>query len=190
MLIDLLSRRSLFGRSALAGGAALAVARGGAGVQAVAADAPATTTSPAGFQLFAEADMNFEALFALGEAAYGAGEAGEILATVNTIKAAGVSYQTFYNAFVGAAQTVGKIAADALATGYKASARSAYLRSAQYYDQALFFVLGTSTPDLEENVYQRMQQQWNAGVAKTWGATPRAGLPAGRSRSACPAPRP
>ena len=28
------------------------------------------------------------------------------------------------------------------------------------------------------------------GPAKTWGATPRAGWPAGRSRSVCPAPRP
>ena len=140
------------------------MARSGAGAQAIAAGTPATAAPPAGFQLFAEADLNFEALFALGETAYGAGEAGEILATVNAIKAAGVSYQTFYNAFVGAAQAVGKIAADALAAGYRASARSAYLRSAQYYDQALFFVLGTSTPQLEESVYQRMQQQWNAAT--------------------------
>ena len=160
-----LSRRSLFGRSTLAGGAALAIARGGAGMQAVAADAPATTTTPpTSFQLFAAADMNFEALFALGETAYGAGEAGEILATVNAINAAGASYQTFYDGFAGAAQIVGKIAADASAARRRASARAAYLRSAQYYDQAPFFVLGTSTPDREETVYQLMQQQWNAAT--------------------------
>jgi hypothetical protein len=159
-----LSRRSLFGRSALAGGAALAVARGSAGTQAVAAEAPATVTPPAGLRPFAASDMNFEALFALGETAYGAGEIGEVLATVNAINAAGASYQTFYDGFINAARTVGKIAADASAAGYRASARSAYLRSAQYYDQALFFVLGTSTPQAEESVYQRMQQQWNAAA--------------------------
>ncbi len=156
MLRGLLSRRRLFGRSALAGGAALAMTTG-------VASAPASA-QPAGFRLFDAADMNFEALFALGEAAYGAGEAGEILATVNAINAAGASYQVFYDGFVGAAQTVGKIAADALAAGHRVSARSAYLRSAQYYDQALFFVLGTSTPHAEEAAYQRMQQQWNAAT--------------------------
>ncbi|MGH7922947.1 MAG: alpha/beta hydrolase family protein, partial [Candidatus Dormibacteraceae bacterium] len=31
----------------------------------------------------------------------------------------------------------------------------------QYFDQALFFVLGTSTPDLEATVYAAMQRQWN-----------------------------
>ncbi len=160
-----LSRRSLFGRSALAGGAALTIARGGAGGRAVAAEAPAATVTPsASFRLFAEADMNFEALFALGETAYGAGEAGEILATVTAINAAGASYQNFYDGFIGTARTVGKIADDALAAGYRASARSAYLRSAQYYDQALFFVLGTSTPQNEANLYRLMQQQWNAAT--------------------------
>ena len=55
-----IGRRSLFGRSALAGGAALALAQGGAGARAVAAEASA------GFRLFAAPDMKFEALFALG----------------------------------------------------------------------------------------------------------------------------
>ena len=139
------------------------MARGRAGAQAAveAAANPAPTT---GLRLFAAPDMNFEALFALGETAYGAGEAGEILATVNAINAAGASYQTFYDGFMNTARSVGKIAADALAAGYPASARSAYLRSAQYYDQALFFVLGTSTPQMEENVYRLMQRQWNAAT--------------------------
>ena len=153
-----IGRRSLFGRSALAGGAALALARGGAGTRAVAAEAPA------GFRLFAAPDMNFEALFALGESAYGAGEAGEILATVNAINAAGATYQAFYDGFMDMARNVGAIAADAAAAGHVASARSAYLRSAQYYDQALFFVLGTSTPQAEESVYQLMQRNWDAAT--------------------------
>jgi len=159
-----LSRRSLLGRSALGGGAAVAAASGMAGARAIAAEAPAAPAPPAGFRLFAAPDMNFEALFALGETAYGAGEAGEILATVNAINAAGASYQAFYDGFTNAARTVAKVAADARAAGYLASARSAHLRSAQYYDQALFFVLGTRTPQAEESVYQLMQQQWDAAT--------------------------
>ena len=45
------------------------------------------------------------------------------------------------------------------------SARSAFLRSAQYYNQALFFVLGTSSPDREAEIYALMDRQWSAAAA-------------------------
>ncbi|HEX3946467.1 MAG TPA: alpha/beta fold hydrolase, partial [Acidimicrobiales bacterium] len=38
---------------------------------------------------------------------------------------------------------------------------SAYLRAAQYFDQALYFVLGTKTPSAEPTVFAAMQRQWN-----------------------------
>ena len=104
---------------------------------------------------------NFEALFALGGVASGAGEVGEIFATVNAINQKGLSYQTYYDGFIAMARRVGQIADDALKAGHRVSAREASLRSAQYFDQALFFVLGTRTPSLEPKVYTWMQRQWN-----------------------------
>jgi hypothetical protein len=111
-------------------------------------------------RFFAAEDLNFEVLFAIGESAYGAGEAGETLATVNAINAAGASYQNFYELFCSLAERLGAFADRAIAGGDWASARSAYLRSAQYEDQALFFVLGTRTPNEEAKIYRRMETQW------------------------------
>ena len=135
-----------------------------AAVTAPLAAAPAKAPPPATLQLFTDPDMNFQASFALGETAYGAGEAGEILATANRINAAGATYQSFYDEFTATAERLAKRAEDILNAGYHASARSAFLRAAQYYNQALFFVLGTSTPDHEEDVFRLMQRNWNVAT--------------------------
>jgi hypothetical protein len=50
--------------------------------------------------LFAQADLNFETLIALGSAGYGTSEVGEIITAVNAINAAGPGYQTYYDVFV------------------------------------------------------------------------------------------
>lgn len=131
---------------------------------------PATgaTANPAtGVTFFAEAeanseahDLNFEVLFALGGVGYG-GETGEIIATINQIQAAGPSYQTYYDNFVDTGVRVAALADQALKAGHLASSRSAYLRAAQYFDQALYFVLATSTPSAEATVYAAMQRQWH-----------------------------
>ena len=60
------------------------------------------------------------------------------------------------------ARRVGHIADNALKAGHRVSAREAYLRSAQYLDQALFFVLGTKTPALEPKVYSWMRRRSRA----------------------------
>ncbi|HEX4218676.1 MAG TPA: hypothetical protein VHZ02_09935 [Acidimicrobiales bacterium] len=130
---------------------------------------PAPTADPAnGVTFFAESefsseahDLNFQVLFALGGVGYGAGETGEIIATINQIQAAGPSYQTYYDNFVDTGIRVAALADSALKAGHLASARSAYLRAAQYFDQALYFVLATSTPAAEPTVYAAMQRQWN-----------------------------
>ncbi len=72
-----------------------------------------------------------------------------------------MSYQTYVDNFIATAKRVGRIADESLKGGHRVSARQAYLRSAQYYDQALFFVLGTRTPAHERNVYAAMQRQFN-----------------------------
>jgi hypothetical protein len=149
------NRNQLTRRSAMAGAAALA--------PMAALGASASPTRDAGrdaFWFFEADDLNFEALFAIGEAAYGPGEAGEVLATINAINTAGASYQSFCDAFVALAGRLASFAAAVLAAGDSVSARSAYLRAAQYYNQALFFVLGTRTPDKEAELYRLMQTQW------------------------------
>lgn len=166
----------MLGLTAAAGGSAIGLGLAGCGSPSTASDkvpmgesAPSVVVPPpgpvanpaTGVNFFAQDDLNFELLFALGGVGYGAGETGEILATVNQINAAGASYQTFYDSFVATAQNVGAIADTALKAGHWASARSAYLRSAQYFDQALYFVLGTSVPNSEAALYANMQRQWD-----------------------------
>ena len=152
-------RRELLRMSALGGGAAaLGGFAFGSGASALAAPAPNPLK---GNLLFKDQSINFEALFAMGGVASGAGEVGEIIATVNAINAQGLSYQTYFDNFIATAKRVGRIADESLKGGHRVSARQAYLRSAQYYDQALFFVLGTRTPGRERNVYAAMQRQFN-----------------------------
>lgn len=169
-----LSRRRLLQLSA-AGGTAVLAGVGASGADAltrpvrapgpepqVAVPPPAPTANPAGgVTFFAQDDLNFEVLFALGAVGYGAGETGEIIATINQVQAAGASYQTYYDNFVDTGNRVATLADRELKAGHLASARSAYLRAAQYFDQALYFVLGTSTPAAEPTVYAAMQRQWN-----------------------------
>jgi dienelactone hydrolase len=152
-------RRSVL-RAGVLGGAAVALgAAGAAGAAGGIGKAAAATQPP--FQLFAQSDLNFETLFTLGGAGYGISEVGEIVTTVNRINAAGAGYQTYYDNFMAMARNVDALAGRELAAGHTASARSAYLRAASYYDACLFFVLGTTSHALEAGVYAAMQRCWN-----------------------------
>jgi alpha-beta hydrolase superfamily lysophospholipase len=174
------NRRDLLRASLVAGGSALA----GVGLAACGSAAPAappthpprslpdlsvpttavTADPDTGVRLFEADDLNFQTLFTLGAAGAGTADVGEVIATVDQINAAGASYETYYDAFVSMAQSVGGTAAQDLKAGHLISARSAYLRSASYYDAALYFVLGTSQPDREEATYRAMQQQWDTAA--------------------------
>jgi hypothetical protein len=116
------------------------------------------------FALFAQEDLNFETLIALGSAGYGTSEVGEIVTTVNQINARGASYQAYFDCFQAMARRVGSLADAELAAGHKVSARSAYLRAATYHDVSLFFVLGTSFRAQEAGVYASMQRNWNSAT--------------------------
>ena len=162
-----LSRRSVVAGAVpatlagLAGGLAMPLAAQAAAGQTAAGQTPAgAAKGRATYQFLAAPDMNFEVLFALGESAYGAGEAGEVLATVDAINAAGASYQTFFDNFMTLAARLDKLASEAARMGDRVTTRSASLRAAQYYDQALFFVLGTAKPDREPAIYAAMQRNW------------------------------
>jgi dienelactone hydrolase len=156
----------------------------GAGV-ALAGAAPAWATSPGFSSAKAAAsppglapfpnqeDLNFQTLFAYGETAYGAGEIGEVASTVALIQAdidaGGASIIPSYESYVTRFEALGKRIGDAadkeMAAGRRISARAKYLRSASYYNAALFFVLGTTTPGREGEVYRTMQAKWAAAAA-------------------------
>lgn len=138
----------------LGGGAAMAVGVAGGFSKAAAATQPP-------FQLFAQPDLNFETLFTLGSAGYGCSEVGEVVATVSRINAGGASYQTYYDSFMATARGVAALAGRELHAGHTASARSALLRAASYYDACLFFVLGTTSHAHEADVYADMQRCWD-----------------------------
>jgi dienelactone hydrolase len=163
------SRRAMLRTGALGAGAVLGA--GGAAAPAAASARLAAARRAAGagaaraagpFALFAQEDLNFETLIALGSAGYGTSEVGEIVTAVNAINAAGASYQAYYDNFAATARRVGALADSELAAGHTVSARSAYLRAATYWDLCLYFVLGTSFRAHEADVYAAMQRNWNS----------------------------
>ena len=129
-----------------------------------AAEAAATAARHPAFSLFSQEDLNFETLFTLGSAGYGTSEVGEIVTAVNAINQAGATYQNYFDTFAATARRVSELADRELAAGHKASALSAYLRAASYWDACLFFVLGTSHRASEAGVYAAMQRNWNSAA--------------------------
>ncbi|MFM7509911.1 MAG: hypothetical protein ACKO5A_10245 [Actinomycetota bacterium] len=107
-----------------------------------------------GLQLFSDQALNFQILFALGGAGLNA-EVGEVDTAVNQANAApsGATFQSVYDAFIAMGNQVASWADEAVRNGNRVTARSRLMRVAQYYNQALLFVLGTSTPNAEEAVF-------------------------------------
>ncbi|GAA2224976.1 prolyl oligopeptidase family serine peptidase [Herbiconiux moechotypicola] len=160
-------------RSAGAAGRATATA----GTTAPSALAPAVTaaaTPDPGLTPFPQqTDLNFQTLTAYGEAAYQAGEVGEVASAVAAVQAAITAggaeaipaYQPYADSFEAlAAQLAGEADAE-LAAGRLVTARARYLRAASYYNCVLFFVLGTDAPGREAEVYAAMQRCWAAAAS-------------------------
>ncbi|KOU43735.1 hypothetical protein ADK53_04590 [Streptomyces sp. WM6373] len=146
-----------------AGAGALAV--GSTACTAAAAPTPPATASepaPGAMRLFADPGFNFAGLLALGAAGMRASEVGEVLTAVNAINAAGLSEQTYTDTFrswgdrLAAPPAAGR---DGAAPSQTRRFRS--LRAAQYYAQALFYVLGTDKPGDEEAVYRAGRKAWD-----------------------------
>jgi hypothetical protein len=157
-----LARRALLPAGVLGAGTLGATSGAAAAGPAPASAAPDGPRPP--FALFAQEDLNFETLLALGSAGYGTSEVGEIVAAVNAINAAGPTYQNYYNVFSATARRVGALADRAVAAGRRVSARRAYLRAATYWDLCLFFVLGTRSRAREAAVFAAMQRNWAAAA--------------------------
>lgn len=129
---------------------------------------PAQTTSGAGaqeFSFFANSILNFNTMFAAGSSGVAAAF-GEVITAVQQAKlaAGGPSYQSYFDAMNAMGNKLAGAAAQSLENGHLVSARERYLRAASYFDQALFFVLGTSTPNAEKDVYLAMNAAWTAAA--------------------------
>ncbi|MEU0392790.1 alpha/beta fold hydrolase [Streptomyces sp. NPDC006208] len=110
--------------------------------------------------LFKDPAYNFSGLLALGGSGSGAGEVGEVLTAVNAINKAGLSAQTYVETF----RKLGDQLMEAPEGGGKPgdqTTRFRALRAAQYYGQALFFVLGSDDPGSEEQRYKDGRGAWD-----------------------------
>lgn len=171
-----LSRRGLLA-GALAAGAAGALARVPGASAATTTAKPAAASAPAGASapaaaasattFFADPAINFELLFALGAAAYGASEAGEVLTAFDRIHGRGDTCAAVFDEFLALGRTLRARGDREQAAGRRASARSSYLRAAMYLDQALFYTLASADPTRrhEGAVYREMEAAWARAAA-------------------------
>jgi hypothetical protein len=172
-----MGRRSALGLIGAGGLAMVGVACAGAEPAAVApavtmpSGNPGTVPPPAsdaagiaGVQLFADDGFNYDALTVLGSSAYGLAEVGEVITMVNSINAAGPSNQTYTDTFVAWGDQLAVRAGEASASGNVVGAAQASLRAANYYESALFFVLGTTEAANEAQVYAKFRATWEAAV--------------------------
>lgn len=90
--------------------------------------------------IFDDAQFDFQTLRLLGSAASGDAEAGEVLSTAARI--APGDFGSWTAQWLATAQRVHRIAGDCRERGHVVSARQAYLRAANYYRAAEFYLHG------------------------------------------------
>jgi hypothetical protein len=160
-----LDRRHLV-TGALGAGAGLALAGAPFALATEPGDATKTVKRPAA-TFFHEPALNFELLFLLGAAGYGAAESGEVLSTFDRIHAKGDKLHVVFEEFRRLGRRARSRADRERQAGRLASARSSYLRSAMYLDVALFYTLASGQPTRrhEGQAYSEMEASWARAAA-------------------------
>jgi len=164
------STRALSRRGLLAGAAAAGAAASLSRVPFAGATEPGdpskTRTFPSS-TFFKEPGLNFEMLFVVAAAAYGAAETGETLAAFDRIKGKKERLSAVYDEFLRLGRQTRRRGDEDVKSGRLASARSNYLRSAMYLDQSLFYVLATKEPTRkhEGRTYSEMEASWARAMA-------------------------
>jgi hypothetical protein len=155
-----LDRRHLVG-GALAAGAGLALAGAPRAFATEPGDATKTKKRPAA-TFFNEPALNFEMLFVLGAAGYGAAETGETLAAFDRIHGRGDKLSVVYDEFHKLGRELKARGDRERKAGNKVSARSCYLRASMYLDQALFYTLASKKPTRvhEGQAWREMEAAW------------------------------
>ena len=170
--------------TALAAGCAPGGTSGAAAPVLRATPTPSASASAAGadltpgvMTLFKDPAYNFNGLLALGGSGAGSAEVGEVLTAVNTINQAGLSAQTYVETFRKLGDQLLKAPPGAPADDQTKRFRA--LRSAQYYGQALFFVLGSDDPGSEEQLYRSGRRAWDTFCDLCEPAPVKVGVPYG-----------
>lgn len=160
-----LNRRHLLA-GALAAGSAVALARAPGAFATSPGDASKTKKLPAA-TFFKEPALNFQMLFVLGAAGYGASEVGEVLATFDRIHGRGDSYRATFEEFLRLGRQVKDRGDKERDAGRRESARGSYLRAAMYLDQALYFALASGNPTRKHEgaLYKEMEAAWASAGA-------------------------
>lgn len=187
-------RRVFLGTAAAGTAAAVLAACGGSGSKTAvpAATPPVTIAQTAAqstlgvdaqsFTLFSEPILNFNSLFAAG-ASGTASAFGEVITAIEQASspAGGATFQSYFDAMNAMGNKLASAAAQSLKDGHLISARDRYLRAASYFDQALFFVLGTSTPGAEKDVYNAMNAAWTTAAGLFEPAFEKVAIPYGNT---------
>jgi pimeloyl-ACP methyl ester carboxylesterase len=126
-------------------------------------------------RLFKSVTFNDEGLFVLGAAGCNVAEVGEVLTTFDAINAqtgnpsnlAQPDYDVYVDEFLATSDRLASLAKASAAAGKTVTAKYQYLRASNYAAQALFFVLGTSQPDREEQLFDAVNARWKAALAST-----------------------
>lgn len=88
--------------------------------------------------IFNDNQFEFQLIRLLGEAVYGASDIGEVITTAERIQEG--DYDSWCSEWTKTAQRLHKIADDCHSKGHRVSARKAYLRAANYYRTAEFYM--------------------------------------------------
>ena len=105
----------------------------------------------------------YETQRALGHAAYGGADVGEVLTTAQAITAG--DYDSWHDEWLATADWVSAEADKMLAEGHRISARDGLMRANNYYRSAEFFLHGNSDDPRIDHAYNRGRQCFRAAAA-------------------------
>jgi hypothetical protein len=100
-----------------------------------------------------DAEFWYETQRSFGNSAYGGGDFGEVLVISEQITEG--DYDSWYDAYLAAADRIAAEAADALRAGHRVSARDGLLRASNYYRSADFFLQGRPHSPPHYHAYDR-----------------------------------
>jgi pimeloyl-ACP methyl ester carboxylesterase len=156
-----LSRRGLLAGAVAAGTAGALAQVPGIARATAPGDGTKTEKRPAA-TFFKEPALNFQMLFALGGAGYGASELGEVLSAFDRIHGKGDTLRSVFNEFQRLGRELRSRGDKERNAGRRESARLCYLRAAMYLDQALYFAYASASPTRHHEglLYNEMEGAW------------------------------
>ena len=110
-----------------------------------------------------DASFWYETQRALGHAAYGGADVGEVLTTAQAITAG--DYDSWHDEWLATADWVSAEADKMLAEGHRISARDGLMRANNYYRSAEFFLHGNSDDPRINHAYNRGRECFRAAAA-------------------------